>query len=119
MGRAGISHIRPFCEAHPRAAPARLNLSRRQCLSLKLASLDAPRPFPVSRDKLGAKQEEVAMSCGVEVRPFKDANGGAVYRVTVSVGGSMSVVRDFKSKEDAERFAGSGRKRLAGGPKRA
>jgi hypothetical protein len=59
------------------------------------------------------------MTWGVEVRPFRDVNGAAVYRVTVSVGGGVSVVRDFKSKEDAERFAGSERQRLVGGPKRA
>lgn len=59
------------------------------------------------------------MPLGVEIRPMQDDRGDAVYRVTVSVGAAMSVVRDFKSKEDAERFASGERIRLAGGPKRA
>jgi hypothetical protein len=59
------------------------------------------------------------MPWGVEIRPSQDDHGVAVYRVTVSVGGGLSVVRDFKSKEDAERFASSERQGLAGGPKRA
>ena len=45
------------------------------------------------------------MPRAVEIRPTRDARGGDVYRVTVSVGGGLAVVRDFKSKEDAERFA--------------
>ncbi len=59
------------------------------------------------------------MPWGVEIRPRQDDNGVTVYRVTVSVGGGLSVVRDFKSKEDAEQFASSERQSLAGGPKRA
>ena len=59
------------------------------------------------------------MARGIEVRPFRDATGAAVYRVSVSVGGGLAVVRDFRSKEDAERFAQSERGRSVGGPKRA
>ena len=59
------------------------------------------------------------MRWGVEIRATQDDHGVAVYRVTVSVGGGLSVVRDFKSKEDAERFASTERQRSGGGPKRA
>ncbi len=58
------------------------------------------------------------MPWGVEIRPTQDHHGVTVYRVTVSVGGDMSVVREFRSKEDAERFVSSERQRLVGGPKR-
>jgi hypothetical protein len=59
------------------------------------------------------------MPLGVEIRPIIDERGEPVYRVTVSVGGAMSVVRDFKSKEDAERFVSAERTRLGKGPKHA
>ena len=59
------------------------------------------------------------MRSGVEIRQMQDERGDVVYRVTVGVGAAMSVVRDFKSKEDAERFASGERIRFAGGPKRA
>ena len=59
------------------------------------------------------------MPWGVEMRPMQDDHGEAVYRVTVRVGAAMSVVRDFKSKEDAERFASGDRIGLRGAPKRA
>ena len=59
------------------------------------------------------------MPWGVEIRPAQDDRGEVVYRVTVSVSAAMSVVRDFKSREDAERFTSGERIRLAGGPKRA
>ena len=54
------------------------------------------------------------MPWGVEIRPMKDGRG-EVYRLTVNVGAAMSVVRDFKSKGDAERFASGERIRV--GPK--
>jgi hypothetical protein len=66
-----------------------------------------------------AGKQETSMPWGLEIKPTQDDHGVTVYRVTVSVGGGLSVVREFKSKEDAEQFASSERQRLAGGPKRA
>jgi hypothetical protein len=44
------------------------------------------------------------MSSPAKIQVLKDAAGAPVYRVALGVGGSVSVVRDFKSKEDAEQF---------------
>jgi hypothetical protein len=52
----------------------------------------------------------------VEIQVLQNPRGDSVYRVAVGVGG-FSVVRDFKSKKDAERFAG--RKRSNDGRKHA
>jgi hypothetical protein len=64
------------------------------------------------------RMRERSMPRGVEIRPMQDDHGVTVYRVTVRVGGDLSVVRDFRSKEDAERFVSSERQRLDEGPKR-
>jgi hypothetical protein len=53
----------------------------------------------------------------VEIQVLQDSKGVSVYRVAVGVGRGLSVVRDFKSKKDAERFAG--RRRSNEGPKHA
>jgi hypothetical protein len=44
--------------------------------------------------------------------------GGAVFRVAAGVGGNLSVVRDFKTREEAERFARPKGKGSATGQKR-
>ena len=41
---------------------------------------------------------------------IQKADGGAIYRVSAGVGGNLSVVRDSKTREGAERFARPGRK---------
>jgi len=56
------------------------------------------------------------MPSAVKIQVLKDATGARVYRVAIGVGGSLSVVRDFKSKEEAERFV---YRRSAKGQKRA
>jgi hypothetical protein len=48
---------------------------------------------------------EAAMPLDVKIQILKDNAGTPVYRVASSVGRNMSVVRDFKSREEAERFA--------------
>jgi hypothetical protein len=53
----------------------------------------------------------------VEIQVLQNPRGDSVYRVAVGVGGDFSVVRDFKSKKAAERFAG--RKRSNDGRKHA
>ena len=39
-----------------------------------------------------------------QIRVLQKADGASVYRVIVGVGGSVAIIRDFKSNADAERF---------------
>ena len=41
----------------------------------------------------------------LRIQVLQNADGASVYRVTAGVGGNLSIIRDFKTKEDAERFA--------------
>lgn len=45
-----------------------------------------------------------------QIHVLKDAEGVSAYRFAVGVGGGLSVVRDFKSEEESQRFAGTDRK---------
>ena len=51
------------------------------------------------------ENRETAMPEALPVTVIPTAGGGTVYRVSAGVGGNFSVVRDFKTREDAERFA--------------